>query len=134
MGATNFDHASFGKDADEAFRKAVDEAAWENGHGGYTGTIAEKTEFQMVKVPSGRKSLRNLMREADRVNYGDMKIEQVQEKYRRAVTAINFINNDKWGPAGCIELTGKEAREYRDRHGLKGKRGGVYLFFGLASC
>ena len=45
MGATDFSTIALGKDAADAFRTARDEAAWESGHGGYTGTIAEKGGF-----------------------------------------------------------------------------------------
>ncbi|MFK0142472.1 hypothetical protein [Streptomyces murinus] len=48
MGAYDFITTSSGDDVDTAFDRARDEAAWEHGHGGYTGTIAEKDEFVMV--------------------------------------------------------------------------------------
>lgn len=45
MGACDFSTTALGKTAEDAFRKAREEAAWEHGHGGYTGTIAEKGDF-----------------------------------------------------------------------------------------
>jgi len=43
--------------------------------------------------------------------------------------------DDKWGPAGVINLSGTQAaKKYRERNGLKGKHGSVWLFFGVASC
>lgn len=48
MGATNFETTATGKTLAEAFRNAVDDARYWHGHGGYSGTIAEKpgaTEF-----------------------------------------------------------------------------------------
>lgn len=51
MGATNFEVIATGKTAREAFLSAVDEARYWNGHGGYTGTIAEKPGFTEFVVP-----------------------------------------------------------------------------------
>lgn len=50
MGSTSFSNTVEGRTADEAFRKAVDHARHEHGHGGYTGTIAEKSDFVMVRI------------------------------------------------------------------------------------
>jgi hypothetical protein len=54
MGACDFRTVANGKTAAEAFRNAVTDAAWEYGHGGYTGTIAEKHNYIVVDVPDGR--------------------------------------------------------------------------------
>lgn len=51
MGASDFfDRAkrSNYKNIKEAFNSIVEEARYEYGHGGYTGTIAEKSEFKNV--------------------------------------------------------------------------------------
>jgi hypothetical protein len=48
MGADTFSVRAKGKTAADAFGKAVKDAAWENGHGGYTGTIAEKQDFLVL--------------------------------------------------------------------------------------
>lgn len=85
MGASNFAVIYSGKDAADAFKNAVQEAQWQSGHGGYTGTIAEKHEFVVIPLPSGKNAAdyaRELMRD------GDDRID------------------DKWGPAGCIALPG----------------------------
>lgn len=50
MGATDFSTTSSAKTAQLAFRKAQEEARYEDGHGGYTGTIAEVSSFRMVDV------------------------------------------------------------------------------------
>lgn len=117
MGGTNFSQTATGKfeTPDDAFRAAQEQARWEHGHGGYTGTLAEKHEgFIMIDCPAGKnpyKLAQQLVRDDDpRVD-------------------------DKWGPAGCIELKGKWLREAKDRAGLKGKRNiRAFLFFGWASC
>ena len=53
MGAQDFTATAKGKTAKEAFSVAVEDAAYENGHGGYTGTIAEKRSFKIETPPAG---------------------------------------------------------------------------------
>lgn len=83
MGACDFFTKAEGNDAKEAFMNAREEAAWESGHGGYTGTIAEKRDFVMVSVPEGKSPMDYVNRMMDN---NDPRI------------------NDKWGPAGCVKL------------------------------
>lgn len=52
MGADPFFTVAFGKDAREAFLAAREYALWESGHGGYTGTIAEKPGFVLFARPA----------------------------------------------------------------------------------
>lgn len=85
MGAASFIQIANGKTAKEAFARAVEDAAFDHGHSGYTGTIAEKSEFVMISCPNGMDP------EAfadDLLCEGDDRID------------------DKWGPAGCIALGG----------------------------
>jgi len=42
MGAEDFSIGALGKTAEDAFSRAIEDARYEHGHGGYTGTIAEK--------------------------------------------------------------------------------------------
>lgn len=83
MGASEFFTRAKGKTAKEAFRAAVEEAQYESGHGGYTGTIAEKHEFRLIAVPEG-------------VKPGDFAERLLSEDDKRV--------SDKWGPAGCVQL------------------------------
>ncbi|MBL8715140.1 MAG: hypothetical protein JNL79_04060 [Myxococcales bacterium] len=85
MGADEFFTTSKGDSAREAFGAATRQAAYEDGHGGYTGTIAEKHDFVML---TDRKMLKKEAFELaqDLIEKGD----------RRAC--------DKWGPALCIAL------------------------------
>ena len=56
MGATNFMTTAKGKSLDDAFDAATDQARFYYGHGGYTGTIAEKEtvmEVRTMRVPPG---------------------------------------------------------------------------------
>jgi hypothetical protein len=82
MGAEYFSEVVEGNTAKEAFNNAVEEAQFEYGHGGYSGTIAEKTSFTMARD--------SVMDQED----AEIIAERLSEtKY-----------SDKWGPAGCIPL------------------------------
>ena len=102
MGATNFYCKSKGATAQEAFAKAVKEYQWENGHAGYTGTIAEKTTFSMASS----KSLSS------------------QDAFELANSVLDLKYNDKWGPAGCIQLLPTSSKPSQIKE---------FLFFGWAS-
>jgi len=85
MGAEQFGFKWKGKTAKEAFHDAVRQYAHERGHGGYTGTIAEKHEFTMIELPAG----------ADPGDYAALLMERQDDRV-----------NNKWGPAGCFDLGG----------------------------
>lgn len=86
MGACDFTTIGRGKTAKEAFDNAVHQAAYDYGHAGYTGTIAEKCEFVMIiRTPMETSEACKLA--DDLIGDGDPRID------------------DKWGPAGCIPLT-----------------------------
>lgn len=69
--------------AREAFNYIVKETQYQKGHGGYTGTIAEKGSFQMIRVPDGE----------DPITYADHLLD-----------SDDVRANDKWGPALCVEF------------------------------
>jgi len=103
MGATDFMVTSTGKNAKEAFRNAVHRAEYDYGHRGYTGTIAEKDSYTMIPLPKDK----------DAEEYAEELIDECDSRI-----------NDKWGPAGCIDLgQAKFPKEHNE-----------YLFFGIASC
>lgn len=82
MGGETFYTEAKGKTAKEAFSKAREEAQYEHGHGGYSGTIAEKSSFTMIPLAGLDPYV-----ESDRlINDADPRID------------------DKWGPAGCFDL------------------------------
>jgi hypothetical protein len=87
MGAQIFSTQAPGKTAQEAFNNAVREAQHEYGHSGYTGSIAEKDSFVMIKDPIP----------------GDMSVSEYA--YKLVMDQDPRID-DKWGPAGCIHLGG----------------------------
>lgn len=91
MGAQVFTEFRQGLDAAAAFRAAVEQAGWDYGHAGYSGTIAEKGDF--VLIPSG--PLR--MREAEA-----LALKLVEEDDERIT--------DKWGPAGALQVSDEMRR------------------------
>lgn len=85
MGAAEFSCSAKGKTAEEAFDNAVSDAQYESGHGGYTGTIADKDEFTLVRPHQD---------------------ETISECIARHEEDDTF--GDRWGPAGCIEIGTRE--------------------------
>lgn len=68
--------------ADALFQRAVDDARHEEGHGGYTGTIAEKDSFVQAGVAAHRAEAQGMMDALwDNEDY-----------------------TDKWGPAGALAI------------------------------
>ena len=83
MGATEFSVREKGKTAAAAFARAVEKAEYDCGHGGYTGTIAEKPSFRMIEVPDHTTAR-----------------EHVDDCFNDDGHWIQ----DKWGDAGCIDI------------------------------
>jgi hypothetical protein len=85
MGATTFEEFVKASDticsANAAFRKAVEDAIFEHGHGSYSGTIKEKHSFRIVG-----ESL------------------SIEDAERMSQSLLDTDFHDKWGPAGCIEI------------------------------
>ena len=111
MGGTVFFAESSGDSPANAFISAVRHAAWEGGHGGYTGTVAEKQDYTVINLPDGK----------DAYTFANQLIENDDPRIR-----------DKWGAAGCIDITDtSRGHESKLAGASSGKR--VYLFFGWAS-
>ena len=83
MGAQEFGVKAEGKTAKAAFSAAVKDARYYHGHGGYTGTIAEKDSFVEIKVPEA----------VDPIEYAWSLIEKEDSRV-----------DDKWGPAGGVKI------------------------------
>lgn len=109
MGANTFFTRSSGTTARSAFDAAVEDALYEYGHRGYTGTIAEKTEYVEIPLPQGE----------DAFHYAESLIDKGDSR----------INN-KWGPAGCLEMPPDQVQGF----GFEKEGERVYLFFGWASA
>ncbi len=102
--------------SDDAYQLAVTSAITEYGINPYNGTISTTDGYQIIDEP--------------RPKYGS------KDFFRWVYDTIDN-KCEKWGKAGCIELTPAELKharsEYRWRH-LKGKHNvGGWYFFGIAS-
>jgi len=132
MGAYTFDTVAWGTSAQQAFQAARDNALWEHGHGGYTGTIAEKSGFVIARGKPADMSVRDYVDRLMGMDYGaDEKLHVMAWEAGGAVdkglaTSLEAddhrIYEDKWGPALCLP-TGKTDPE----------RGQQFLFCGYAS-
>jgi len=92
MGGTQFSViAELVGTIEATFQSLKEQAAWEYGHAGYTGTIAEKTCWKRYAVVPDLKAAKRLVAEFFQKN-------QYEEEI-----------GSKWGPAGVIEFkeTGK---------------------------
>ena len=116
MGATNYTTVARGKNAKEAFESAVANAQWEYGHGGYSGTIAEKRDFVEFQRPKGSR-LTTVRKIVHGMTGDDKSITKLEKKYPKfPVRQIAQVWDDKWGPSACMEL-----------------KPTTYIFFGMAS-
>lgn len=93
MGATTFTAYSPNTDPAAAFAAAVDEAQYERGHGGYSGSIAEKEDFTVASPrPVPLADALSMARELTNTDPWD----------------------DKYGPAGAIAVRGSRRSLYVD--------------------
>jgi len=137
MGSSIFVTVQEGASAQQAFHDAVERAQYDHGHGGYTGTIAEKDSFVVLTPPSGIPPnllmkyayvCCNILGEtwdwaADQQEPYDAKkrwldydyVELTEPQWQAALDIGRKVD-DKWGPAGCFAAPG-----------------GKFIFFGWAS-
>lgn len=85
MGGTTFDHYAEGVNVDDAFKNAHEEATYEHGHGGYSGTIAEKPGYVVI-------------------THEPMLLNEAYHLVNKLTDANDPRINDKWGPAGAIPI------------------------------
>ena len=130
MGAEQFVTKSNSRfpDAQEAFNQAKEQEAYEHGHGGYSGTLAEKGDYVMIPVPDEMEAgnFVDHVLSYYKVDWGENKGEEhwlgnaepdgLEQSSREAIRKAHDLVDDKWGPAGCV----KDAD-----HG--------FIFFGWAS-
>jgi hypothetical protein len=82
VGASWFEDDVVGLLANEAFIAAVDQALWEHGHAGYSGTIAEKQSIGFKVV--------------------DPQIHANRETALAIARLHEAEVEEKWGPAGAV--------------------------------
>lgn len=112
MGATTFTTVSRGATASEAFTNARRKAQHEYGHGGYTGTIAEKSGYRELVLPAGVTAKQALawLDEGwveDRASgFGGMvwTADHAPVAHRRWLREAYAIHDDKWGPALALKV------------------------------
>ncbi len=113
MGATTFETTvEITKTPEAAFWQARDQARHEYGHGGYTGTIAEKGSFKVLAIlgPVDENKLREV----------EGKAMDALEKDDGCLIDDDDLPGTKWGPAAAIIFE-------------KDKKAWI-RFFGWASC
>ncbi|MFG3336873.1 hypothetical protein ACGFZZ_33260 [Streptomyces tendae] len=85
MGAYDFSTYQEGTGVEKAFRAAVEDAQDEHGHGGYTGTIAEKNAFTVITQTP-------------------MPLDEAEAYASNLMSADDPRISDKCGPAGAIPV------------------------------
>jgi hypothetical protein len=94
MGACDFFNSASGKTVAEAFRTVTADARYEHGHGGYTGTIAEKHDY---------KSASSTVFDSydDAIAFANSKMDD-----------DNHWCQDKWGPAAYVAYKSGNETKY----------------------
>jgi len=123
MGAEEFEATVSGDSVKDAFWAAVQQAQYDYGHSGYTGTIAEKGEYVVFKAPAGTDDamIMQVIEAVSRFGWSGRQNSPEDEAARIAYAAFPLdemaaVFDDKWGPAGAIQLAD-----------------GSWHFFGMAS-
>lgn len=100
MGADQFQVRASGETVAFAFVNAVKNAQYEHGHGGYTGTIAEKADFIECNLPTGVRGKQVAEALSQSWNGDLVVLENLlgPDEMRRVFAAYD----DKWGPAVAI--------------------------------
>lgn len=91
-GADSFGVYSPGKDVRQAFRDAVSNAQHDRGHGGYTGTIAEKHSYKV-------------RREEPFVWNGRWPMPEDMRRFLEQDDRAGSPCDDKWGPACAVPVS-----------------------------
>lgn len=114
MGAEVFEVTWIADSPEDAFSDAVRHHQWEYGHGGYTGTIAEKSSFVLRSLPGpgeinpdrlvdalvGWDELDRMGKEAEIDHLG----LHPPSAYVEEFDSLFEIFDDKWGPALAFDL------------------------------
>jgi hypothetical protein len=85
MGAMTFEQYADGADPEVAFGSAREDALYEHGHGGYSGTLAEKDDYVIIT--------RQPKTEAEATALASELMDRDDPRI-----------SDKWGPAGAIPV------------------------------
>ena len=123
MGACEFcDIMKSNDDIQTTFRRGVEMAAYEHGHGGYSGTLAEKYDLvTFVPAKAGLSTTRfsELLDQMGRNRWTGPDYECVQNPepddevtpdQLRMLKQAFAVAEDKWGPAAGMELDAEDPR------------------------
>jgi hypothetical protein len=87
MGADTFTQFHPGEQpSQDAFRQARDQARYDHGHAGYSGTLAEKDSCVVI-------------------NEEGLSMQDAVDRAEELVSMEDPRINDKWGPAGAIRIS-----------------------------
>lgn len=131
MGATSFAVTVVARTPGDAYDKAVKDALHWHGHGGYTGTIAEKDGYKLAgKVNTFHV---DKLEEYFQVFQYERRKGQIAKSIRPVIEKFAPIYDDKWGPAVCFEITGTRAIELKKATGRANTMDKAWIFLGMAS-
>lgn len=136
MGASRFLTVGVGKTPQDAFTRLVQTARHQSGRGGYSGTIAEKSEFILLPLPPGIAALdmtlwvQRYMDPEDR--YPEYKA-LYPASLEREVRDAKKKSYDKYGPAAAYEIKGEELEALKARDIRVGPGERAFVFFGYAA-
>lgn len=102
MGAEQFTVRAEGPDVATAFQATVEQARYDYGHAGYTGTIAEKDSFTLYELPPGV-SVEEFIRAADIASWRGGALPEWAQQWPDFESAANTYD-DKWGPAVAFQI------------------------------
>lgn len=135
MGAERFEDIGTGETAEEAFRLLVDASAWENGHGGYTGTIAEKDGFVLFDPASVGLAVGDFLRLVEEYDHDHSRrgVEEIATPEELAlIRSAHETADDKFADAACVELPASDLRARKLLENSVPERK-AFLFWGWAS-
>lgn len=136
MGASPFTDMAYGKDAHEAFHSAVQQALYDHGHAGYTGTIGEKPGFVLIPRPP-RVKASDVIEALEQCYGAEALIDKSlpwMENWKRnpraekawqrlvgwygATTAKRYYEqyNSKWDECVAVECSDAETKAYKERY------------------
>jgi len=145
MGAVSFMEVVCDENHFFAFNQARGRARARCGGGGYSGTIAEKSDYDLYALPA-RVTPEQAIYWLELAGYARHCLEEYKdkaerkflancpEKHRGWVTRLESTYSSKWGPAVCFEWSTYRTRQWKKENRYSGKRGKVYTFCGYASC
>lgn len=102
MGGCTFYNEVEGKTAKAAFTRAVEDAQYESGHGGYTGTIAEKHSFVMIDAEAEAARVEKGLREKlSRFTLAEQKklvrrYEELRAKREKSFASLTEAENEEF--------------------------------------